>query len=105
MSDAKRTSCRILTSRELVRGVVVRLEIGVGHGHSQARDDRGNVVLGLVCESLGQDVANRDVDRLLEEVMLKNNETSVDFRRVVHDRVPRVQYLHGVSLTASKVVI
>ena len=95
----------LLTSRKLVRRVVIRLQVRIRHGHFRARNDGGDVVLGLVRKSLRQDVADCDVDRLLEEIVLEDDESSVDLSRVVHDRIPRVQHLHWVSLTASKVIV
>lgn len=77
--------------------VVVRLDVSVGKGHLQALDDGGHVVLGLVGQGLGQDISRSNVNSLLEQIVLKNDKTGVDFCRVAHDKVPVVQYLVDID--------
>ena len=78
---------------EGVRGVVVRLEIRIVERLAQASDDRLDLERRLVRERIGEDVTSGDVDRLLEEIVLENDETSVDGGRVADDVLPVVEHL------------
>ena len=80
--------------------IVVRLDVGVSERHLQTFDDWGHVVLGRVGESLGQNISCRDVDGLLEQVVFKDDESSINLRRVTHDEIPVVQHLVDVDTTA-----
>ena len=56
-------------------------------------------------ESIRQDVVHRDVHGLLEEIVLEDDEASVDHARVVDDAVPVVQDLLRVRGAASDVEV
>lgn len=76
-----------------VRRVVVRLDVRVGHGQVVARDDGLDRERGLVREGVGEDVARGDLDRLLEQVVLEDDEARVDRRRVAEDVLPVEEHL------------
>ena len=56
-------------------------------------------------ESIRQDVVHRDVYGLLEEIVLEDDEASVDHARVVDDAVPVVQDLLRVRRATSDVEV
>lgn len=68
----------LLTKRQRVARIIVRLEVRVRERLVQALDDRGHVVLRRVRECRREDVARRDVDGLFEEIMLEHDEARVN---------------------------
>ena len=85
--------------------VVVRLNVSVPHGLVKARDDGLNLERGVVREGIGKDVTSGHVDALLEEIVLENDETVVNRRRVAHDAFPVVEHLGRGRETAGNIKV
>lgn len=56
-------------------------------------------------EGIGEDVASSHVDSLLEEIVLENDETVVNRRRVADDAFPVVEHLGRGRETTSDVEV
>ena len=84
---------RCLLTTDRVSRVVVRLNVRVREWLAQAGNDRLDLERGLVHHGIGKDVASGDVNRLSEQIVLKNDEAVVDTSRVADDVSPVVQNL------------
>ena len=97
--------CRVRRTTNGVGLVVVRLEVSIRERLAQASDDRLDLERRLVRERIGEDVTGGDVDRLLEEIVLENDETSVDGGRVADDVLPVVEHLGGAHGAARDIEV
>ena len=88
-----------------VGSVVVRLNVSVVHRLAQASDDGLDLERRLVRKGIGQNVPSGDVDALLEQIVLKDNETSVDSGRVANDVLPVVEHLGGAHGAARDIEV
>lgn len=84
----------------LSRGVsliVVSLNVCIGKGLVQARNNRFNVeIAGL---SIWENVSRSNLDRLLEKIMFQNNKASLQGTCISDDIFPVVQNIpHGSAI-------
>ena len=77
-------------------GIVVGLDVRVRKRLVQARDDglESQFRIGTG-KSIGQNISSSNLDRLLEKVVFKDDETGAHRRGVAHNVLPVLQNLSG----------
>lgn len=87
-----KTKGTLTVGRNRVRRVVVSFQVGIAERLAEASDDGLDGELGVVTERVGEDVAHGKVNRLLEEIVLEEDETGVDQAGVSGNVAPVVDH-------------